>query len=364
MEKQWKARSSLAIFISALHLLDLDTLPDWPSITASTFHSPSNSKSTSQNLQARIKATEWALYHLFQLYSPESTRQVLSPAFPPKTPIQSLNLRTGLFKLLTELKKNALLPRETILRKTMLDECKGDKFEDVLASFSMLVLRKVLADGKGPVLSICKSARPEHVVPLIIAHRVSLQNRLQKREKSRVDARLYSKSLEARRADLAVRLHALSQPEEHNDEDASRADDDLLREKVIYAFAADPRWARYLFEGGTAHASASSVLTYDTILKYSFEDPAAETSAIEQDSSILQANQPMSQLKEKVSQHQDHIQHLKALQASLLSDDTTPPAARLAEDPRLDRTTKSPEKATIQPRFTRHKVLILASISV
>lgn len=364
MDKQWKARSSLAIFISALHFLGLDTLPDWPSITVSTFHSPSNSKSTSQNLQARIKATEWALYQLFQLYSPESTRQILSPAFPPKTPIQSLNLRAGLFKHLTELKKNGLLPRETTLRKTMLDECKGDKFEDVLASFSMLVLRKVLADGKSPVLSICKSAKPEHVVPLIIAHRVSLQNRLQKREKSRADARIYSKSLEARRVDLVARLQALSQPEEDNSDQAHQADDDMLREKVVYAFAADPRWARYLFEGSTTHASASSVLTDDTVLKYPFEAPAAEVSATEHDSSISQADQPMSQLKGVIAQHQDHIQHLEALQASLLSDDTTAPPVRLAEDPKLTHQAKSPEKAALQPRFTRHKGLSLASIPV
>lgn len=343
--------------------MDLDTLQDWPSISVSTFHSPSNSKSTSQNLQARIKATEWTLYQLFQLYSPESTRQLLSPAFPPKTPIQSLNLRAGLFKLLTELKKNGLLPRETILRKTMLDECKGDKFEDVLASFSMLVLKKVLAGGKSPVLSSCKSARPEHVVPLIIAHRVSLQNRLQRREKSRADARIYSKAFDARRADLAARLNALSQPEELNDEEASRADDDILREKVIYAFAADPRWARYLFEGSITHASASSVLTDDMAHKYPFEDPAVEMSAIEQDSSISQANQPMSQLKGVISQHQDHIQHLEALQASLLSDETTPSSVGLLKDPRLDCTTKSPEKAMVQPRFARHKLLSLASIS-
>ncbi|KEF59199.1 uncharacterized protein A1O9_04043 [Exophiala aquamarina CBS 119918] len=357
MDNQWKPRSSLAIFVSALHLLDLDTLPDWPSITVSTFHVTSNDKSASKNLQARIKATEWALYQLFRLYSSETTRQVLSPNFPPKTPIQSLSLRAALFKTLSELKKNGRLPRESILRKTMLDECKGDKFEDLLSAFSMLVLRKFLADGGRKVLGICNSARPEHVVPLIIAHHVSLQTNLQKRERLGADARIHAKSLETWRANLAVRLQALSnrQPEESNDEAFSQVSDYAFREKVVYAFAADPRWVSFLFEGNVGKTSTPQPPNEDTFLKWQFGIAVAEPNP-----PILQANQPMSQLRGLISQHRVRIEHLEALQMSLLGSDTSAPSVTLAKAPTPARA-RTPEKGVSGQRFTKHQVLDLTS---
>ena len=56
-----------------------------------------------------------------------------------------MNLRAALFRVLSDLKKNGDLGRESILRKSMLDDCKGDKFDELLALFSTAVLRKSLA---------------------------------------------------------------------------------------------------------------------------------------------------------------------------------------------------------------------------
>ena len=61
--------------------------------------------------------------------------QKLQPFFPPLEPLQSLNLRAALYRSLNELKKNGVLGRESVLRKTMLDECKGDKFYEILVMF-------------------------------------------------------------------------------------------------------------------------------------------------------------------------------------------------------------------------------------
>ncbi|KAK5062774.1 hypothetical protein LTR84_004849 [Exophiala bonariae] len=340
MDKQWKPRSSIAVFVSALHLLDLDNLKDWPSFTISTFQS----KSTSQTLQAKIKATEWALYHLFQIYSPDSTRQVLNPNFPPKTPIQSLNLRAGLFKLLTELKKNALLPRETILRKTMLDECKGDKYEDLLAAFAMLVLRKVLLERKGTAVATSSSAKPENVVPLIIAHHVSLQSKLRQRETMRGEARDHANSLEAKRMDLASRLQALSAPEELDDRKSSQADDNVLREKVVDTFAAHPQWAKFLFDGDVHEAST----------------PVGSSGT----SPFQQENQPMSHLRSLLSQQKTRIQHLEDLQASLLSDDPGQPTVIPFDHPKQVQRGNFPANAASILRFDKHKAINLNSTPV
>ena len=70
--EQWPGRSHLSSFIRSLHLLDLDLLEDWPGITIQTL----STRSAAQNLQQRIKAVEWALFRLFELYDAPLTRDV------------------------------------------------------------------------------------------------------------------------------------------------------------------------------------------------------------------------------------------------------------------------------------------------
>lgn len=67
-------RSNLSSFVHCLHLLDLNTLKDWPVITVRTL----STKTTQQNLQLRIRAVEWSLYRLLELYDPQTTKDVSS----------------------------------------------------------------------------------------------------------------------------------------------------------------------------------------------------------------------------------------------------------------------------------------------
>ena len=69
---QWLGPSNITTFVRCLRLLDLDQLPDWPGITDNVF----TSKTVQQNLQARIKAVEWSLYRLFEIYDPKETQTV------------------------------------------------------------------------------------------------------------------------------------------------------------------------------------------------------------------------------------------------------------------------------------------------
>lgn len=81
-------------------------------------------------------------------------QQKLQPFFPPLEPLQSLNLRAALFRCISDLKKNGDLGKEVIIRKTMFDDCKGEKLQELLASFSTGVLQKVLAAGQAGEKSI------------------------------------------------------------------------------------------------------------------------------------------------------------------------------------------------------------------
>jgi hypothetical protein len=63
--------SLLELYLTNLRLLDLDHRPDWPNITARTY-----ATRDAQNQKQRIFCTEWALFRLFELWSPDETQYV------------------------------------------------------------------------------------------------------------------------------------------------------------------------------------------------------------------------------------------------------------------------------------------------
>lgn len=67
---RWQTSSKVTTFVRCLRLLDLDLLPDWPGITETVL----TSKSAQQ--QARIKAVEWSLYRLLEIYDPKEAQTV------------------------------------------------------------------------------------------------------------------------------------------------------------------------------------------------------------------------------------------------------------------------------------------------
>ncbi|KAJ9495968.1 hypothetical protein H2202_008490 [Exophiala xenobiotica] len=315
---QWHPRGHIHIFICTLHLLELDLLPDFPDISESTFHAAK----APTNLQQRVKGVEWALYRLFELHDPEETRTTLKPHFPPSTPKASLGLRAALYKSLTELKKNGVLPREIVLRKTMLDECKGEKFEEVLAAFAMVVLRQKVDTILAATTTTTTTARQlerkpssltdpkfdaEHIVPLILAHRVLLQKSLAKRQDLRERAVAQAQELETQRQDIAWRTQIVSQNDEL--EQVPEHEYEALKGRVNTAFARDRRWAKYILEGdGTC-----TPFEEDTSRRSKADGGADRTRT---------ANEPMMQVLVSMSKRRDHIEDLNRLRDSLLTSRT------------------------------------------
>ncbi|KAK0636544.1 HAUS augmin-like complex subunit 6 N-terminus-domain-containing protein [Bombardia bombarda] len=156
------AASSISLFLTNLRLLDLDLRQDWPDINTLTF----SAKDAAQGQKKRIQCVEWALYHLFTLWDPDEARNKLRPFFPPLDQVQSLNLRAALLRCLEQAKKNGVLGRDAVVRKTMLDECKGDRLAEVLAVFSSAVLMKLVAEQQ--------LNEPEHPA---LAQTLALENR-------------------------------------------------------------------------------------------------------------------------------------------------------------------------------------------
>lgn len=69
--------SALSLFLTNLHLLDLDKLPDWPGICVETFVTGGSS---AQGQKKRVHCVEWALFQLFALWDPEETKKVRDQA--------------------------------------------------------------------------------------------------------------------------------------------------------------------------------------------------------------------------------------------------------------------------------------------
>ncbi|MCJ1277828.1 hypothetical protein MMC21_005642 [Puttea exsequens] len=209
-----QAHTSISTFLTNIHLLDLNRQEDWPTITSQTF----TAKNTLENEKTRIRCVEWALYRLFELWDPEETRSKLQPFFPPLVPLQSLNLRAAVFRCLEALKKDGELGKDVIIRKSMLDDCKGPKVYELLVSFSTIVLRKVLATGQAGTASVAgrlsiaqRVTQQEHdsFLPLTIAHKSSLTALLRRKRELRERYRALGQTLEAKELGLDRRFDAV-----------------------------------------------------------------------------------------------------------------------------------------------------------
>ncbi|KGO49093.1 hypothetical protein PEXP_011420 [Penicillium expansum] len=246
----WLAPSHLDVFIRNLKLLDLDQREDWPGISLRAL------TLTSQNQRHRIRLIEWALYHLYTVWDPETAQNKLRPFFPPLEPLQSVNLRAALFRCLGELKKNGDLGREIILRKTMLDDCKGDKFEELLAGFSTVVLRKAVAVSADEMplnpamkLSITTAMTLtdyQNLLPLILAHQVSLGSAGERHARIREASDRFSQLLDDKKVELTERA---DQESGGFMDDMHSKPESLTRELQTNWLGSD-EWATALLEGG------------------------------------------------------------------------------------------------------------------
>lgn len=133
-------------------------------------------------------------------------------------PLQSLNLRAALFRCLNELKKNGELGKEVIVRKTFFDDCKGERIQELLVSFSTLVLRKVLAaehGGRACIAARLATAKTvtatEHksFLPLAVAHQASLTAILRKKKVLRERFENFGRTLDAKEQELDRRFEVV-----------------------------------------------------------------------------------------------------------------------------------------------------------
>lgn len=254
------APPNVSLFLTNLRLLDLDLLPDWPGLNLLTL----TNKDAAQGQKKRIQCVEWALYQLFALWDPEEARNKLQPFFPPLEQVQSVNLRAALLRCLEQAKKNGVLGRDTVLRKTMLDECRGERLEEVLAVFSSAVLKKVATEeqlNSKAYPAVAQTLALENrgytgerndLSSLIIAHKVSLKNKLDRKGAARAQYKHFAELLDSKERDITSRREQADATVHRSKiprlSDASKQE---LRRAVRTNWSGNERWMEALLYGDT-----------------------------------------------------------------------------------------------------------------
>ncbi|KAL4742338.1 HAUS augmin-like complex subunit 6 N-terminus-domain-containing protein [Aspergillus similis] len=335
----WPPQSFHTVLIRNLQLLELDQLEDWPGITLRTL------LPTSQNQRQRIKAIEWILFRLVALWDPETARDKLRPFFPPLEPLQSVNLRAALYRILSDLKKNGDLGREIILRKSMLDDCKGEKFDELLAVFSTNVLRRKIS-ARNPAIDLALASgltRQEYtlLLPLILAHRASLSTLSERRELVRDTHEKFSQLLDRKKEELET----LSPSDTHAIR-VRETDIEALARETRASWQGSVEWANALLYGGLSSSR-------DAFLELPFDNAWSQAMASTVDKLRTTSTRPdlVLDLETRVSRQRARLQSWYQYSDSLKRSGSASPAKPAV-------TNKAPQLI-----FRSHQSLTVASIS-
>ncbi|KAF6829971.1 hypothetical protein CMUS01_07939 [Colletotrichum musicola] len=257
------ASSNVNLFLTNLRLLDFPSYPDWPDFDSQTFSVQ----------KKRIHCVEWTLYQLFVLWDPEEARNKLQPFFPPRDHVQSLNLRAALLRSLEQAKKNGVLGRDAVVRKTMLDECKGERLEEVLAVFSSAVLKKMVADvaeAEREYPAVAQqlalenrgySAERTELVTLALAHKVSIANAMRRKDRARKQYKDLAELLNSKDRSIVQRKQQITAAREQSK--GYDVSDDLKLDTwrmVRNNWAGNEQWMETLLYGD-ANARKDGLLT-------------------------------------------------------------------------------------------------------
>ena len=227
----------------------------------------------------------------------------------------------------------------------MLDECKGEKFEEVICGLALAVLRKVVYarnDGAN-YRSVTNRSLEEHLLPLILAYRGSLREHLIRIRKLHEDSDAYSRQLEGSRIAIERRresINALPGP---------AADPHVihLAQSLLASWDGDVEWAKII--GGESTSERVG------FLEMSFE---VGHEAVCQGQNI-QGHQGISILEyldTRIATQEARLKRWRTFRASLEN-------AQSARKPRSNDKADSTVKPEFPPeKFTKHQSLRLPTL--
>ncbi len=214
----------------------------------------------------------------------------------------------------------------------MLDECKGDKLEEVLVSWSSAVLAKVLAAERNRNSSVARRLvlnrkialkDQESFLPLAVAHRASLTAVLRRKEQLRTRYSDFQHCLDQKEQDLARRTERLEEIEESG---AARVVPNHVTQRIRRQFdihwQGDPRWVDILVKGGEHKVR-------DPLLETEFSElwPLLNQGTVDKATATDQEGL-LQDLEKKIISQRVRLQHWKALKDDLTRESNPTSSAK------------------------------------
>ena len=228
----------------------------------------------------------------------------------------------------------------------MFDDCKGEKLQELQASFSTIVLRKLLAAGQtgkksiAGQLAIAKSVTSkEHksLIPLAIAHRASLVALLRRKRELRARYRSFGRILDIKERELDERFEGVLQTQTFLNENVI-PDHTVSRLSALF----EKHWQG---DSGLvniiAHGEEQELL--DSLLDRPFQDVWPEVSEGTFDEEIGTTHHGLLQdLEKRVAAQEARLKQWKDFKEAMQKD-TKPRFSPKKQDLALKRTTSNDE---------------------
>lgn len=203
----------------------------------------------------------------------------------------------------------------------MLDECRGERLEEVLLAFSTAVLKKVVATEKKYKPNVAKrlSLAPnvslgdqKSLLPLAIAHRASLTSLLDRKARLRARYQAFHRLLDGKEQQLLEIAGSLASENRSSDPKVDQKHStSKIRDHFDTHWHGDPRWKDVIFDGQN-HAA------HDPILDMPFSefissnpDDFAGNQAVATEQSLL------SDLDERVKAQEARLEKWKTFRDTL-----------------------------------------------
>lgn len=208
----------------------------------------------------------------------------------------------------------------------MLDECKGERLEEVLASFSTAVLKKMVVDdlsstGEHPAVALSMALENKgykddktHLGALVLAHQVAIQRSRDRKEDTAAKFRDFTDLLGVKERGITrkreeARQRASTSETTTVSEDARRE----MRRTVRNNWSGNERWMDTLLHGDAASRTDGTLgMDFDRVWRRVEQDRLGELEA--EDAGLLE------QLDSRVRMHKDRLNKWQAYRQDMFGD--------------------------------------------
>ena len=207
----------------------------------------------------------------------------------------------------------------------MLDECKGEKLEEVLVAFSTIVLHKRLAAERIQDTSIAKrlalapklkAQEQGSLLPLAIAHRASLKASLHKKEQLRSKYQDYQQMLDDKGQEIQRERQRLIQAKKADPTpEVPTSSLQKIRQRYDTYWQGDPRWLNIILDGDV-------IQDRDELLGNSFESTWKQVTAgtLQQSRTSNQKTGLLHDLENRIAAQQARLRQWKEYREKLDAD--------------------------------------------